>query len=116
MNPVLAPPRRERGRSGAKKTSSASPRRIPTRRVAPDAVAQLVEVERGASAEILVVSSKECLTGAAPLVAQHAQEFPLGVELRRIAEFDHHLAGDAMDAHVRPFGALGVIRLRDLAQ
>src|SRR5262245_57362810 len=95
--------------------SSANPSRIPMRPMVSDAFKQLVEVEGGASPQI-VVGSQECVTCAAPLIAQHAQKFPLGVELRRIAELYHQVAGDAVDAHVRPFGALGIVRLCDLAQ
>src|SRR5262245_3807303 len=62
------------------------------------------------------MGAQERVTGAAPLVAQHAQELPLGVELRRVTELYHHDAGDAVDAHVRPFGALRIIRLCNLAQ
>src|SRR5262245_25081944 len=96
--------------------SSANPSRIPMRPMVSDASKQLVEVEGGASPQIVVVGSQECVTCAAPLIAQHAQKFPLGVELRRIAELYHQVAGDAVDAHVRPFGALGIVRLCDLAQ
>ena len=60
--------------------------------------------------------AQESLSGAAALVAQHAQEFPLGIELGRVAELDHQLAGDAVDAHARPLAALAIIRLGDLAQ
>src|SRR5262245_36221890 len=95
----------------ASQTSNASPSRIPTRPMVSDAFQQFIEIEGGMSAEVLAVSAEKCLTGASPFVAQHAQEFPLGVELRRIPELDHHIAGDAVDAHVRPFGALGVIGL-----
>src|SRR5262249_6165450 len=70
----------------ASQTRSAKPSTIPIRPMVSDACEQLVEVEGGASAEIVVVRAQECLTGPAPLVAQHAQEFPLGVELRRRAE------------------------------
>ena len=71
----------------ASQTSSASPSRIPTRPTVSDASQQFVEIEGGMSAEVLAVSAQKCLACAAPLVAQHAQEFPLGVELRRRAEF-----------------------------
>src|SRR5262245_22530092 len=90
----------------ASQTSSASPSRIPIRPILSDALEQLVEVERGTPAEVFVVGSKECVTGAAPLIAQHAQKFPLGIELRRIAELYHHVARDAMNAHVGPFAVL----------
>src|SRR5262245_40730868 len=96
--------------------SSANPSRIPMRPMVSHACEQLVEVEGGASAQIVVMGAQKCVTRAPPLVAQHAQEFPLGVELRRIAELYHHVAGDAVDAHVRPFGVLGIIRLCNLAQ
>src|SRR5262249_13632131 len=94
----------------------ANPSRIPKRPIVSDALEQLVEVERGTSAEVFVVGGEECVTGAAPLIAQHAQKFPLGIELRRIAELDHHVARDAMNAHVGPFRVFGIVRLRDLAQ
>src|SRR5262245_35089007 len=96
--------------------SSANPSRIPIRPMGSDALEQLVEVEGGASPQIVVVGSQECVTRAPPLVAQHAQKCPLGVELRRIAELYHHVAGDVVDAHVRPFSALGIGRLGNLAQ
>src|SRR5262245_33116361 len=100
----------------ASQMSSASPSRIPISAMVSDAFQQRVEIEGRASAEILVVGAQECVTGAAPLVAQHAQEFPLGIELGGIAELYHHLAGDAVDAHARPLGALAVIRLGDVTQ
>src|SRR5262249_970986 len=97
--------------------SSASPSRIPMRPMVSYASEQLVEVEGGASPQVVVMGAQECVTCAPPpLVAQHAQKFPLGVELGRIAELYHHVAGDAVDAHVRPSGALGIVRLCDLAQ
>src|SRR6266481_2574837 len=91
----------------------AGPGRVPVRPMMSDALEQLVEVERGTSAEVFVVGSEECVTGAAPLIAQHAQKFPLGIELRRIAELDHHVARDAMNAHVGPFRVFGIVRLCD---
>src|SRR5262245_19260260 len=100
----------------ASQMSSASPSRIPISPMVSDAFQQRVEIEGGATAEILVMIAQESVSGAAALVAQHAQEFPLGVELGGIAELDHHLAGDAVDAHGRPFGALAVVGLRNLAQ
>src|SRR5262245_29035354 len=96
--------------------SSANPSRIPMRPMVSYAPEQLVEVEGGAPAQIVVMGAQECITGAPTLVAQHAQEFPLGVELGRIAELHHHVARDAVDPHVRPFRALGIIRLCNLAQ
>jgi hypothetical protein len=51
--------------------SRASPSRIPIRPMVSDALEQLVEIEGGASAEVIVVSAQECLAGAAPLVAQY---------------------------------------------
>src|SRR5262245_25406763 len=100
----------------ASQISSANPSRIPMRPMVSYALEQLVEVKGGSSAQIVVMGAQERVTGAAPLVAQHAQELPLGVELRRVTELYHHVAGDAVDAHVRPFGALRIIRLCNLAQ
>ena len=48
---------------------------------------------------------------AAALVAQHAEERPLGEELGGIAEVEHDVARDAVDAHLRPHRALA--RARD---
>src|SRR6516162_8307048 len=96
--------------------SSANPSRIPMRPMVSYASEQLVEVEGRASAQIVVMGAQKYVTRAPPLVAQHAQELPLGVELGGIAELYHHVACDAVDAHVRPFGILGIIRLCDLAQ
>src|SRR5499427_5325238 len=100
----------------ASQMSSASPSRIPISPMVSDAFQQRVEIEGGATAEILVMIAQESLSGAAALVAEHAQEFPLGVELGGIADLDHPLAGDAVDAHTRPLAALAMIRLGDLAQ
>ena len=47
-------------------------------------------------------SSRNASRRAAPLVAQHAQEVPFGVELRGIAEIDHDVARDAVNAHAGP--------------
>ena len=62
------------------------------------------------------MSREKGIGRAASLVAQHAQEVPLGVELRGIAKFPHRFAGDAMNAHLRPTGALGMPWIRCLLQ
>src|SRR5262245_11458397 len=96
--------------------SSARPSRMPIMPIASDAFQELVEIEGGAPAEILEMLLQECVGGAPPLLAQHAQKAPFGVELGGVAERDHHVAGNAVDAHVRPPGMLGIVGLRDLAQ
>src|SRR5262245_18410337 len=100
----------------ASQMSRDNPSRIPMRPTVSYALEQLVEVEGRASAQIVVMAAQECVTCAPSLVAQHAQEFPLGVELRSIAELHHHVAGDTVDAHIGPFGALAIIGLCNLAQ
>src|SRR5262245_4238520 len=96
--------------------SSASPSRMPIRPMASDAFQQLVEIEGGAQAEVAAMLLQECIGGAPPFLAQHAQEAPFGVKLGGVAQRDHHVAGDAVDAHLRPLGVLGMVGLRDLAQ
>ena len=59
---------------------------------------------------------EKCLGRPATLVAQHAQEVPLGVELRGITKFRHDFAGDAMNAHLRPARSLGMPWIRRLLQ
>src|SRR6476619_6011138 len=100
----------------ASQISRARPKRIPISPMRSHAFQQLVEIEARAPAQVLVVGVEECLRGAPSLVAQHAEEFPLGVELRRIAEPDHELAGDSVNPHVRPFGAFGTAGVSDLPQ
>src|SRR5262245_17160325 len=96
--------------------SSANPSRIPMRPIVSYALEQLAEVEGRAPAQIIVMAAQECVTGAPPLVAQHAQEFPLGVELRRIAELHHHVAGDAVDDRGRHIRALWIMWLFNFAR
>src|SRR4051794_16947549 len=100
----------------ASQISSARPSRIPIRPMMSDAFQQFVEIEARAPAQVLVVVGQECLRRAPPLVAQHGQELPLGVELGGIAKSDHDVAGDAVDPHVRPFGALAIVAVCDLPQ
>src|SRR5262245_1235490 len=96
--------------------SRARPSRIPIMPIASDAFQQLVEIEGGAQAEIAAMLLQKRVGGAPPFLAQHAQEAPLGIERGGVAERHHHVAGDAVDAHVRPLGMLGIVGLRDLAQ
>src|SRR6476469_6129896 len=100
----------------ASQISSARPKRIPISPMRSHAFQQFVEIEARAPAQVLVVGVEECLRGAPSLVAQHGQEFPLGVELGRIAEPDHELAGDAVYPHVRPLGAFRTAGVSDLPQ
>src|SRR5207344_3356744 len=100
----------------ASQISSARPSRIPIRPIVSDAFQQFVEIEARAPAQVLVVVGQECLRRAPPLVAQHAQEFPFGVELGGIAKPHHDLAGDTVDPHLRPFGALAIVAVCDLPQ
>src|SRR3954453_22507680 len=100
----------------ASQISRARPSRIPIRPMMSDAFQQFVEIEGRTTAQVLVVVVKERLRRAPPLVAQHGQEFPLGVEFGKITESYHDLAGDGMNPHMRPLGALGVAAVRDLAQ
>src|SRR5215470_5491171 len=94
--------------------------RIPTRPKISDMASHLlqedVQVDRRALADVLAVGRQEGVGGAAALVAQHAEEIPFGVELRRCAEPGQDLAGDEMDAHLGPVASLGAPRLGDLPQ
>src|ERR1051326_3112434 len=105
-------------------TSRPRATRIPTRPNAPDMLPTMashlleedVQVDRRALADAVAVGREERLVGAAALVAQHAQEIPFGVELRRCAQPGQHLAGDEMNAHLGPVASLGAAGVGDLAQ
>jgi hypothetical protein len=49
-------------------------------------------------------------------LVQKREEFPFRIELGRGAEIRHHLAGDAVDAHAGPSGALAVAGIGDLPE
>src|SRR4051812_32866990 len=98
LRPVPAATRCSRGTPA----TPAAPARQGCRRSPSDAFQQLIEVEARAPAEVLGMRSQEFLRGAAAIVAQHAEEGPFGVQLGRIAELDHEVAGDAVDAHAGP--------------
>jgi hypothetical protein len=75
-----------------------------------------IEVEGGALAQIVGPCLQEGVGRAAALVAQHGQEVPLGVQLGRVAEIDHYLARDAMNAHPGPARSLVISRMGDPPQ
>src|SRR5262245_17354471 len=95
-----------------------SPRatRIPTRPMASHLLQQDIQIDRGALADVLAVGRQERLGGPAALVAQQAEEVPFGVELRRCSELGKSLAGDEMNAHLRPLASLGAPSVRHLPQ
>src|SRR5687768_17133280 len=86
----------------ASQMRSRRPSRIPIRPMASYALEQLVEIERRAFSQIVGVSLEERLGRGAAAVPQHGQERPLGVELGGIAELDHLVVADAVDAHAGP--------------
>src|SRR5215468_9094356 len=90
--------------------------RIPARPMASDLLQEVVQIDRRALADIPSVLGEEGLSGATAFVAQHAQEIPFGIELRRCAEPGQNLARDQMDAHPGPFASLGAAGIRDLSQ
>src|ERR1700722_1718637 len=100
----------------ASQTSNARPSRPPRRPIASDALKQAIDVERGTPPEILTVHRQEGIRRAPPLVAQHAEKRPFGVDLGRGAEISHHLAPEHVDAHARPLRALGIASIRDLPE
>src|SRR5262249_20270376 len=97
-------------------TSRPRATRIPASPMTSDLLQEDVQIDRGALADVLPVLREESLGGAAAVIAQHAQEIPFGVELRRRPKFGQNLARDQMDAHPRPFASLGAAGVRDLPQ
>ena len=59
---------------------------------------------------------QELFCRAAPLIAQHGQEFPLGVELGGSAKIGHRRARNAVDTHLCPSSALAIARIGDLPE
>src|SRR5579871_3709817 len=72
--------------------SRPSATRIPTRPTASNLLQQDIQIDRRTLADVVAVHGEECFGGLAAFVAQHAQEFPFGVELRRGAELGQELA------------------------
>src|SRR6516164_2259418 len=64
-----------------------------------DIVQKGIELEGRAPAQILDVVLEKGLGATAAFLAQHAEKFPLGIELGGVAEPNHHIAGDTMNAH-----------------
>ena len=69
-----------------------------------------------ACAQIGGVRRRELFCRSAPLITQHGQEFPLGVELGRRAKIGHRRARNAVDTHLCPSSALGFARVGDLPE
>src|SRR5262245_60646109 len=90
--------------------------RIPTSPTASNLLQEDIEIDRRALADVLAVGRQEGLGGTAALIAQHAEEVPFGVELRRCSEPGKNLAGDEMNAHLGPLASLAVARVGDLPQ
>ncbi len=59
---------------------------------------------------------KELVGRCTAAIAQHGQKSPFGVELGRIAEVQHDVAGNAVNPHAGPARTLVVHRVRDSAQ
>ena len=62
------------------------------------------------------MSLDESVRTFAAFVPQHRQEWPLGVQLGRIAEVSHHCAGDAVNSHPCPTSSFAVSGIEDLPQ
>src|SRR5690242_5510006 len=88
-------------------TRSPSPARMPRRPMRSAQFAQSGDVERRTDTQVGSMGCEKGLGRPATLVAQHAQEVPLGVELRGITKLRHDFAGYAMNAHLRPAPSLG---------
>src|SRR6185503_1986306 len=84
--------------------------------MASNLLQQDIQIDRRLLAEVPAVGPQESLRGAAALLAQHAQEIPFGVELRRCAELGERLARDEMNAHLGPLASLGAPHVRHLPQ
>src|SRR5690606_29782977 len=100
----------------ARRMRNARPRSMPRRPMASHGLCQLVDVDGRASAELRAMLGQEGLGGPPPLVAQHGEKRPFAVELGGIAERNHHLARDPMDAHAGPRGALAIARIGGFAE
>ena len=61
-------------------------------------------------------AAEKCVGALAPLLLQHRNELPLGVELRRRAEAGERVAHDPVRAHSGPARALPVSGIGDLPQ
>src|SRR6266849_3801359 len=59
-------------------------------------VQQRIEFARGALAESVAMVRKELVGRCTAAIAQHGQKSPFGVELGRIAEVQHDVAGNAV--------------------
>src|SRR5262249_44975333 len=90
--------------------------RIPTRPMSSNLLQEDIQIDRRALADVVAVGREEGFGGTAAFVAQHAEEFPFGVELRRCAELRQNLAGVEMNAPLRTFAYLGDPRIHDLSQ
>src|SRR5712692_4930099 len=73
---------------------------------------QRIEFARGALAEIVAMGRKELVGRCTAAIAQHGQKSPFGVELGRIAEVQHDVAGNAVNPHAGPARTLVVHRVR----
>ena len=62
------------------------------------------------------MSVEEGLRRAPAFVAKHGEELPLGVELGRVGELFHEIAGDAVNMHVCPTGSLSIARIGYLTE
>ena len=87
------PDEQRRGRAGCRAVRCPWPQ-------TPSSSASRSSVER--TPRSAPCASRNAVARLAALVAQHAEERPFGDELRRIAEFEHDVARDAVDAHPRP--------------
>ena len=62
------------------------------------------------------MSLEEALGRMSSLIAQHGQKRPLPVQLRGIAQFQQHVAGDAVNPHRRPARAFVIAQADHLTQ
>ena len=66
--------------------------------------------------EIVPSAVEESLRRMAPVIAQQAEEIPLGNQLRGGVEFRHDFVTDVVDAHFGPFPALIIAGVGDPPQ
>src|SRR5262245_24624848 len=97
-------------------TSAPRPIRMPASPMASDDFEQRVEIERRTHAEVVAILREEAFGGLAAFVPKHAKERPLRDQLRRVAEIEHDVARDAVDAHLRPHGTFAGAGVGDLTQ
>src|SRR5215471_16537330 len=80
--------------------------RMPARPIRSNPFQQNVKIDGRAVPEIVPSAVEESLRRMAPVIAQQAEEIPLGNQLRGGVKLRHNFVTDVVDAHFRPFPPL----------